>query len=76
VSSSSSSFAVSNKQVKVFHDDEAVVYGTAPGKGKHTGRVGALLCRLPNGRTFRVGTGLSDALRNSPPAVGTVITFK
>lgn len=38
--------------------------------------IGALQCQLPNGKKFRVGSGLSDDLRNNPPAIGTVITFK
>ena len=31
---------------KKFKDDEALIIGHEPGKGKHTGRLGALLCRL------------------------------
>ena len=38
------------------------------GKGKHTGRMGALVCRLRSGKTFKVGTGFSDAEREAPPA--------
>lgn len=63
-------------KVKTFHDDEAVVIGHEPGKGKHKGRVGALAVRLTNGITFAVGTGLSDAERGAPPPVGTTITFR
>ncbi len=55
---------------------EAVVIGHEPGKGKHKGRVGALLCKLPNGKQFSVGTGLSDAERQAPPAIGETITFR
>ena len=63
-------------KVKSFHDAEAVVIGHEPGKGKHKGRVGALACQLPNGKQFSVGTGLSDAERKAPPAIGETITFR
>jgi DNA ligase-1 len=48
-------------KVKSFHDDEAVVVGHEPGKGKHKGRLGALVVKLANGTQFSVGTGFSDA---------------
>ena len=50
--------------------------GHEPGKGRHKGRLGALLAELPNGVKFAVGTGLSDAERASPPPVGSMITFR
>jgi DNA ligase 1 len=31
---------------------------------------------MPSGQRFSVGTGFSDAERNNPPAVGSVITFR
>ncbi len=63
-------------KVKTFHDAEAVVIGHEPGKGKHTGRLGALLVRLPSGVLFSVGTGFTDAQRSAPPTIGTLITFR
>ena len=66
-------------KVKTFFDSEATVIGTKPGKGKHRGRVGALIVRVPRtvnltvgkktctllgGTEFDVGTGLSDAQRS------------
>lgn len=63
-------------KVKTFHDAEARVIGHAPGTGKHKGRLGALVCELPGGTRFNVGTGFSDAERGAPPAVGAVITFR
>jgi len=63
-------------KVKSFRDEEAEVVGHEPGKGKHAGRLGALLCRTPDGRRFAVGTGLSDAQRAAPPASGSVVTYK
>lgn len=63
-------------KVKTFHDDEATVKGHTAGKGKHRGKVGALICQAKNGRTFQVGTGLSDAERANPPPVGSTITYR
>jgi DNA ligase-1 len=63
-------------KVKSFADAEARVVGHEPGKGRHKGRLGALLAELSNGVKFAVGTGLSDAERNSPPPVGSTITFR
>jgi DNA ligase 1 len=63
-------------KVKTFHDSEARVVGHAPGAGKHKGRLGALVCELPSGARFNIGTGLSDAERASPPPIGAVVTFR
>ena len=46
-----------------------------PGEGKHTGRLGALVCELKNGTRFKVGTGFTDAQRQKPPRVGSKICF-
>ncbi len=63
-------------KVKSFVDAEAEVIGIEPGKGKHKGKAGALIARLANGKQFSVGTGLSDAERANPPALGTIISFR
>lgn len=63
-------------KIKNFLDAEATVVGHQKGTGKHKGRLGSLLVELPNGIQFSVGTGLSDAQRESPPAVGAVICFR
>jgi DNA ligase-1 len=63
-------------KVKTFHDAEALVVGHTAGAGKHKGRLGALECVLSNGKAFSVGTGLSDAERDAPPPIGTVISFR
>jgi DNA ligase-1 len=31
---------------------------------------------MPNGQRFRLGSGLSDALRRQPPPIGTHITYR
>ncbi|MBA3462442.1 MAG: DNA ligase [Deltaproteobacteria bacterium] len=64
------------RKVKTFHDAEARVIAHVRGAGRHGGRLGSLQCELPNGKVFNVGTGLSDAERNNPPPVGTVVTFR
>ena len=53
-------------KVKTFHDAEARVIGHQPGAGRHKGRLGALVVDLPNGTQFSVGTGFSDAERDTP----------
>jgi DNA ligase-1 len=63
-------------KVKKFLDAEAVVVGYEAGAGRHKGRVGALLARLGNGKEFKVGTGLKDRQRETPPAVGATINVK
>lgn len=63
-------------KVKSFRDAEARVVGHEPGKGRHKGRLGALLAEMDDGTRFSVGTGLSDAERNNPPPIGSLITFR
>lgn len=77
-------------KVKSFYDAEARVVGHSPGKGRHRGRLGAYECEtlassllvkgrpmsIPAGRKFNAGTGLSDADRNNPLPIGTVITYR
>jgi DNA ligase len=64
------------RKVKTFHDAEARVIAHVRGAGRHEGRLGSLQCQMPNGTVFNVGTGLSDAERNAPPPVGTIITYR
>jgi len=63
-------------KVKRFQDAEARVVGHEPGKGRHKGRLGALLVELASRKRFAVGTGLSDAERGNPPAIGSLIQFR
>ena len=63
-------------KVKPYDDAEATVIAYEPGKGKFAGRLGAFRVRTDDGREFSVGSGLSDAERNSPPPIGTVITYR
>jgi DNA ligase 1 len=68
-------------KVKTHEDTEARVVAHVPGKGKYAGKLGALLVEMPavNGdpaRRFKLGTGLSDADREHPPAVGSMVTYR
>jgi DNA ligase-1 len=63
-------------KVKSFHDAEARVLEHQAGAGRHKGRLGALLVELEDGTKFAVGTGFSDAERENPPAIGSLITFR
>lgn len=63
-------------KVKTFHDAEGRVVEHLPGKGRHAGRLGAVVVELSNGLTFSVGTGFSDAQRQYPPAIGSTITYR
>ena len=63
-------------KVKSFHDAEARVLQHQEGSGRHKGRLGALLVELEDGTKFAVGTGFSDAERENPPAIGSLITFR
>src|SRR5262249_3637574 len=63
-------------KVKPYDDAEATVIAHEPGKGKFAGKLGALRVRTDDGREFSIGSGLTDAQRQSPPPVGTVITYR
>jgi len=62
-------------KVKLVEDAEAVVVGYNPGKGRHKGVVGSLQVRASDGTEFDLGTGLDDAERRNPPAIGSTVTY-
>ena len=55
---------------------ECKVLGYTKGKGKYKDVIGAIRCQLDNGVEFKIGTGLSDALRAKPPKIGEMVTFQ
>lgn len=63
-------------KLKPWLDAEAVVVGHLPGKGKYQGMTGALQMEMPDGKRFRLGSGLTDSLRRQPPPIGTRITYR
>jgi DNA ligase 1 len=62
-------------KLKALQDAEATVVAHIPGKGKYTGMLGALDVKAANGQRFKLGTGLSDAQRQTPPAIGSSVTY-
>ncbi|POP54393.1 DNA ligase [Zhongshania marina] len=63
-------------KLKLYQDAEATVIGHIGGKGKYKGMLGSLLVETGDGIKFKIGSGFSDAQRQSPPAIGTTITYK
>ncbi|KAF9329151.1 hypothetical protein BG006_007774 [Podila minutissima] len=63
-------------KVKTFFDEEAIVLARVKGSGKNSHRMGHLEVKTPDGRTFSVGSGFTDAQRDKPPKVGAIITYK
>ncbi len=61
---------------KPYDDAEARIVGHVAGKGRHAGRMGALLVETGEGLRFKLGTGFSDAQRAAPPAIGTLVTYR
>lgn len=57
-------------------DEEGLVVGYQPGKGRLQGMTGALLLQMPTGQRVALGSGLSDALRRVPPPVGAWVTYR
>lgn len=62
-------------KVKNSFDDEATIIAYAPGKGKYTGMLGALICELDSGVQFEIGSGFSDYDRTKPPKIGLRVNF-
>ena len=63
-------------KVKSFEDADAKVVGHIQGKGRHAGRMGALLLEMPGGQRFKLGTGFTDAQRRAPPPVGSWVSYR
>lgn len=63
-------------KLKPWEDAEARVTAHVPGKGRNAGRLGALSVETPDGRRFRVGSGFTDLQRETPPPLGSTITYR
>lgn len=62
-------------KLKLQFDAEAKVMGYTAGRGKYKGKVGALVLETSEGVRFKLGTGLSDAQRENPPKIGSLVTY-
>ena len=62
-------------KLKPLFDAEATVVAHTAGKGKYQGKLGALVVEAPDGIRFKLGTGLSDAQRENPPKIGSLVTY-
>lgn len=62
-------------KLKSVHDAECIVTQHHEGKGKYTGKLGAVSCKNELGE-FKIGTGFKDVDRENPPAIGSKITYK
>ena len=62
-------------KLKLLLDAEAKVIAHTAGRGKHKGKLGALVVETPEGVRFKLGTGFSDAQRENPPKVGSLVTY-
>ncbi|MGF6346936.1 DNA ligase-1 [Variovorax sp. W2I14] len=63
-------------KVKPYDDAEARVVGHVTGKGRNSHRLGALVVETPEGKRFKLGSGLTDAERENPPAIGAWVTYR
>ncbi|NCN88990.1 MAG: DNA ligase [Gallionella sp.] len=63
-------------KLKPYLDAEARVVAHLPGQGKYAGMLGALEVETEAGLRFRLGSGLSDAERRAPPALGCWVTYR
>ncbi|MGF1683844.1 DNA ligase [Photobacterium minamisatsumaniensis] len=63
-------------KLKNYHDSEATVIGYVEGEGKYTGKLGSVWVLTANNIKFKIGSGFSDAERESPPPLGSIIQFR
>ncbi len=61
---------------KPYLDADAKVVAWVPGKGKYEGQLGALMVETPQGRRFKLGTGLSDSQRREAPVPGSWVVYR
>jgi DNA ligase 1 len=62
-------------KLKPMNDADGVVIGHRAGQGRLAGRLGALRLRLSDGTEFDLGTGFTDAQRDAPPPLGSIVSF-
>ena len=62
-------------KVKKQDDAEAIVLGYKDGKGKYSGMVGSLKCKMVGKDINFNCSGMTDTERDNPPPVGSIITY-
>ena len=62
-------------KLKPQYDAEATVVAHTAGRGKYKGKLGALVVVTSEGMRFKLGTGFSDAQRENPPKIGSLVTY-
>ena len=62
-------------KLKLLYDAEATVMAYTAGRGKYKGKLGALIVETADGIRFKLGTGFSDAQRENPPKIGSLVTY-
>ena len=63
-------------KLKKVYDAEARVVEHIEGRGKYQGMLGAMLMETDSGIRFKLGSGLSDELRQNPPPIGSLVTYQ
>lgn len=63
-------------KVKKHYDAEAIVVGYNAGEGRNRYKTGSLQLRMACGKIFDCGSGLTDSLREHPPALGAVVVYR
>jgi DNA ligase 1 len=63
-------------KVKTFYDAEAKVLAHHKGSGKNALVMGAIEVEMACGKTFKIGSGFSDAQRRKPPRIGSIVVYK
>jgi DNA ligase-1 len=69
-------------KVKRFLDADAIVRGHERGSGKNANCTGALRVEMldakgrPTGKLFKIGSGLTDQQRRTPPKIGATVIYR
>ncbi len=63
-------------KLKPYLDDEAIILEYRAGKGQFSQMMGAMLVKNKAGVTFKIGSGFTKQQRLSPPALGTIISYR
>ena len=63
-------------KVKPHSTGEAEVIGHKPGKGRFEGMMGSIRVKTSDGREFSIGSGFSRHERQSPPAIGSTVSYR